>query len=232
MFDATTRAAVEPLVRWFDRSGIEYYIGGSLASIAYGEPRATLDADFVASMDESHAEAISSELGEKFYANSGQIRDAILRRSSFNLISLSTSFKLDVFLPKKRPYSRSEFDRRARLKKSSGVGSDLGTLEGAHDFSTAREDRATDRDSDDRADSDPAGARGVRGARSHSRQGESRSEEEGREEEKEEFRRPVRFLASGRALRPTIDRRAKGSPSRSKAEQGQPAIRRGRTATW
>lgn len=116
MLDATTRTALEPVIRLFDRLGIDYYIGGSLASIAYGEPRATMDADIVANLEESHVESILSELSGDFYADADQIRDAIRRHSSFNLISLSTSFKVDVFVRQDRPYSLNEFTRRVRLR--------------------------------------------------------------------------------------------------------------------
>ena len=116
MLDPTTRASLEPVIVLFDRLGIDYYIGGSFASIAYGEPRATMDADIVALLEESHAEPIHAELCEGFYADVAQIRDAIRRHSSFNLISLSTSFKVDVFVPQDCPYSRNEFTRRIRLQ--------------------------------------------------------------------------------------------------------------------
>ncbi len=116
MLDPTTRAALEPVIRLFDGFEIDYYIGGSLASIAYGEPRATMDVDIVAALEESQCESIPSELGEDFYADTHQIRDAIRRRSCFNLISLSTSFKVDVFVRQDRPYSLNEFTRRERLR--------------------------------------------------------------------------------------------------------------------
>ena len=116
MLDPTTRAALEPVILFFDRLGIEYYIGGSLASIAYGEPRTTMDADIVAALEESHSESIQSALGDRFYADAAQIRGAIQRHSSFNLISLSTSFKLDVFVRRDRPYSLNEFTRRVRVR--------------------------------------------------------------------------------------------------------------------
>ena len=41
-------AAVRPVVKAFEEFGIQYYIGGSVASSAYGVARATLDVDVVA----------------------------------------------------------------------------------------------------------------------------------------------------------------------------------------
>lgn len=40
--------ALIPLVDAFDALGVAYYIGGSVASIAHGVPRTTLDVDVIA----------------------------------------------------------------------------------------------------------------------------------------------------------------------------------------
>jgi hypothetical protein len=40
------------------------------------------------------------------------VRDAIRLRRSFSAIHLNTSFKVDVFIPQQRPYSRMELERR------------------------------------------------------------------------------------------------------------------------
>jgi len=40
--------------------------------------------------------------------------DAILHRSSFNLIHLGTAFKVDIFLPKDRAFARMQMERRSR----------------------------------------------------------------------------------------------------------------------
>ena len=40
-------AAIKPVVEAFEKLGVHYYIGGSVASSAYGIARATLDVDMV-----------------------------------------------------------------------------------------------------------------------------------------------------------------------------------------
>ncbi len=40
--------ATEPVVEAFERLGVPYYIGGSVASSAYGIARSTMDVDMVA----------------------------------------------------------------------------------------------------------------------------------------------------------------------------------------
>ena len=72
----------------FDRLGIEYYIGGSIASSAYGVARSTLDVDMIARLSEDQAPALKELLSSEFYIDIDTIEKAILHRSSFNLIHL------------------------------------------------------------------------------------------------------------------------------------------------
>ena len=39
---------------------------------------------------------------------------AFHRRSSFNVIHLETMFKVDIFVPKRRPFEQAQFERRAK----------------------------------------------------------------------------------------------------------------------
>jgi hypothetical protein len=92
--------------------GVPYLIGGSLASAVHGVLRATMDADLVADLRLSHAEPLAHALGGAFYVDAESIREAIRNQSSFNVIHLETMFKVDVFILKKRPFHRSQFERR------------------------------------------------------------------------------------------------------------------------
>jgi hypothetical protein len=96
----------------FERLNIPYLIGGSMASTLYGVARSTIDADLVADMNPEQVEPLVTVLGEEFYSDSDMIRDAIHHQSSFNLIHLSTAFKVDVFILKRRPFDRVQFQRR------------------------------------------------------------------------------------------------------------------------
>ncbi len=51
-------AAVEPIIEAFDKLGISYYIGGSVASSAYGMARATLDVDMVSNLNRTHVKSL------------------------------------------------------------------------------------------------------------------------------------------------------------------------------
>ena len=92
--------------------GVRYFIGGSLASAVQGVARATLDADVIADLRAEHIEPLTHSLGEQFYFDVDTIRNAVARRSTFNLIHLRTMFKVDVFVSKGRPFDRAQLERR------------------------------------------------------------------------------------------------------------------------
>lgn len=100
------------VVNVFDRLHIPYFIGGSMASALHGVARSTLDADMVAEIHLAQAGALVKALGNDFYADEEMIRDAIIHHGSFNLIHLSTMFKVDIFIRKERPFDRVQFQRR------------------------------------------------------------------------------------------------------------------------
>lgn len=106
---------VQRLAATFDRLGIPYLIGGSIASINYGEIRSTNDVDFVAELRAEHAEQIAEALRDGWYADGEMMADAIAERSSFNLIDFTTMLKADVFVAKDDAFTRQQFRRRQRL---------------------------------------------------------------------------------------------------------------------
>jgi len=89
-----------------------YVIGGSLASTIHGVVRTTLDTDIVADLNLQHARPFADLLAGAFYLDIDSIHDAIRKHSSFNVIHLATMFKVDVFIPKGRPFDRQQLDRR------------------------------------------------------------------------------------------------------------------------
>jgi len=104
-----------PLVEAFDKLQIAYYIGGSVASSIYGEPRQTQDADVVADIHLNHVRSLVSSLQAEYYIDADMIRDAIHRRSSFNIIHFDSMLKVDIFIPKPRPFTQQEL-RRSRAE--------------------------------------------------------------------------------------------------------------------
>lgn len=103
-------AAIE-FARVLEGLGARYMIGGSLASITWGEPRFTQDVDFVAALEASHVDGLLEQLGDEWYADETLIREAIERRSSFNAIRLAGMVKVDVFIPPDEGLHASKWDR-------------------------------------------------------------------------------------------------------------------------
>ena len=122
-------AALTPVVEAFEQIGIAYQIGGSVASSVYGLARATLDIDLVADLNFDQVRSLVAWLQYDYYIDEEAARDAVQRRSSFNLVHQRTALKVDVFLPKARPYDQEAF-RRARQNT-------LEETESAREFSLA-----------------------------------------------------------------------------------------------
>ena len=97
----------------FEKLGVRYAVGGSLSSSLHGVMRSTLDVDIIADMRLEHIQPLVAALSPEFYADDEMMRDAIERHSSFNLIHYGTSFKVDVFIPKPRPFDQMQLERRA-----------------------------------------------------------------------------------------------------------------------
>jgi hypothetical protein len=105
--------AMAPVIDAFEQLGVSYYIGGSVASTVYGIPRTTLDADIIAELRLEHARPLVLQLQDQYYIDEDAVKDAIRHRFSFNAIHLATMLKIDVYLPKVRPFDQ-EIRRRAR----------------------------------------------------------------------------------------------------------------------
>lgn len=103
------------LVQVFDSLGIPYALGGSLASVAYGEPRATLDIDVIAELGPEAATALKQGFPPPdFYLDVEAARTAIDRHEQFNIIHPASGFKADIFVAHDE-VQRSQIARRRRL---------------------------------------------------------------------------------------------------------------------
>lgn len=111
MIDPEVLDAMTPVVEALERLGIPYYVGGSLASSTHGAPRSTRDVDLVAAMAPHHAAPFARALEADYYVDEDAVREAIAQRRSFNVISLATMIKVDVFIPAGQPFDRSELAR-------------------------------------------------------------------------------------------------------------------------
>lgn len=106
--------ALDPVVAAMQGLGIEYRIGGSVASSRYGVARSTLDVDLVADVRLEHVERLTAALEGTYYVDAESMREAIRRRRSFNVIHLESMIKVDVFVLKDRTFDRVAFARSRR----------------------------------------------------------------------------------------------------------------------
>jgi hypothetical protein len=93
--------------------GLEYVVGGSIASSLHGVPRSTNDLDLVVALPGKRVDDLVARLEGAFYIDRDMILDAIRRRASFNLIHLGTMYKVDIFVADRSELTRSEFERRS-----------------------------------------------------------------------------------------------------------------------
>lgn len=89
-------------VRPLNQLGIRYMIGGSVATMFYGEPRLTHDVDVIVFLNERDVRRLAEGFpASEFYVPPAEtILQEILReqRGHFNLIHLDSAFKADMFL--------------------------------------------------------------------------------------------------------------------------------------
>jgi len=102
------------LVRRLESGDVEYALVGSIASMVYGEPRATLDIDAVVALAPSDVPRFLSLFPEpEFYVSPERALDAARRGSTFNVIHPGSGMKLDVFVASD-PIEERQLKRRIR----------------------------------------------------------------------------------------------------------------------
>lgn len=111
-----------PVVEAFEQLGIDYYVGGSVASLAHGFYRTTADVDIIADIRLKDIQPLVQRLQDAFYIDADMIKEAIKHRSEFNLLHYNTMFKVDVFIQKNRP-----FDLEVRSRVEEGTLTDSQT---------------------------------------------------------------------------------------------------------
>ncbi len=101
------------VLRVFDRLGVGYAIGGSIASSMHGIGRMTRDADVtVEPFAGREANFVAAFDPNAFYVSEDAVRLAIRDRFSFNILHPESGFKIDVFVLKDDPYQQTAFARR------------------------------------------------------------------------------------------------------------------------
>jgi len=128
-----TETSFEPLLRavsnLLDAQGIAHMLVGSFASTTYGMVRTTQDIDLVVDPTRDQLDRFVSSLDtERFYVDADAARDALRRRTTFNIIDMTSAWKLDLIIRKARPFSIEELARR-RVATAFGMQVPIATPE-------------------------------------------------------------------------------------------------------
>lgn len=98
---------------------ISYIVTGSIASMAYGEPRLTNDIDIVADVREKHVSGLLEAFPpSEFYISEDMIREAIRRKGQFNIIHPASGLKIDMIIKVDNPFNTSRFTRARQIYPS------------------------------------------------------------------------------------------------------------------
>ena len=104
-------AALAPVAAAFRRLGVRHFVGGSVASTIHGAIRSTMDVDLVCDLRVDQVAAFVAVFGDEFYVSEPAVRQAVERRSCFNLVHLPTAWKVDVFVSRGRPFDEAAMAR-------------------------------------------------------------------------------------------------------------------------
>ena len=107
---------VKQIVSRLEASGIPYMMTGSMAMAIYAIPRMTRDIDLVIECDPDQIDRIAELFEVDCYVDIEEIREAISRRSMFNIIHSKSMIKADFIIRKDEEYRKLEFDRRREFQ--------------------------------------------------------------------------------------------------------------------
>src|SRR5205807_880702 len=112
--------ALNPVIAALEELGVRYHVGGSVASSLHGLPRSTNDVDVVAELVPGQLGQFISWVENAYYVDLQAAREAVHKRTSFNLIHEETAVKIDIFVSEGGPFDQQEMDR-AQIKVSDAV---------------------------------------------------------------------------------------------------------------
>lgn len=96
----------------FEAAQTRYFVTGSIASMAYGEVRPTLDVDVVVDLRYGDAEAIAAHFCEPdWYLSRAAMLDAMQVAGQFNAISNTSAYKIDFMVVEPHGYNKVRFSR-------------------------------------------------------------------------------------------------------------------------
>lgn len=98
----------------FEDLGIDYWLGGSLASSIHGEPRSTHDVDFVVDLELGQCDELLCRLEVEYFVDADFVHEAVRRRDCFQVVQRSGYNRVDVFVKRSEPFADEQQRRRQR----------------------------------------------------------------------------------------------------------------------
>ena len=104
------------LIDFFEKQNIPYMLSGSVAMSLYTQPRFTRDYDFVVNLKDQHVNQLLNRFSEGYYINDESVKEAIRKKSMFNIIDHKSGYKADFVILKNEPFRQTEFSRQKKMK--------------------------------------------------------------------------------------------------------------------
>jgi hypothetical protein len=95
---------------------LRYLVTGSMATIAYGEPRFTIDVDIVLDLPLAKVDAFCEAFpAPEYFCSPDAARHAVNQHFQFNIIHPASGLKVDVIIPADTEFNRSRMSRGVRI---------------------------------------------------------------------------------------------------------------------
>jgi hypothetical protein len=112
---------LERLAQTLETLRIPYLITGSMATIAYGEPRFTNDIDVVVRLASHQIDGLCGAFpAEEFYISREAVADAVAHRTQFNVLHPTSGLKIDVMVADDSEFNQARFSRARSLRVAVG----------------------------------------------------------------------------------------------------------------
>ena len=98
-----------------ESAGIAFMLTGSVAMNYYAQPRMTRDIDLVIALETDEVDSFAHLFEDSYYLDRQAVRNAIARRTLFNLIHNESVIKVDFIVLKSDAYRQEEFSRRQSI---------------------------------------------------------------------------------------------------------------------
>jgi hypothetical protein len=102
-------------LRRLQRTGVTYFLTGSMASNYWGIPRTTHDLDFVVQLPPSAVPRIVQEFSGEFYLEESAVRGVFQPPHQFNAIDTRSALKVDFWLSLPEPFDQEMLRRRVQV---------------------------------------------------------------------------------------------------------------------